>query len=193
MRPIPADRLLAIRGQVGVVNEKYALKPSPDGYLEARIPSLAIPAKMTLAIDWTSTGADEPFDVVFPSYSVANDTTNFMLPPTPIPDSLAGILAALRDDQHDARSVLDGSGIFAYAPAIRARDHLLALDEYVMRLAPAAQPRAGAAVRAAMRAAWLLHIASDAGISPWQVSGSVDVLTGALDDVVAAFGGGASR
>jgi hypothetical protein len=189
MRAIAPDRLPGIRGRIGVGGETFALRPSGDGFLEARIPSSAIPARMTLELALTA-GDEQPFDLVFPGYSVESQAFDFVLPPTPIPDSLAGLLAALRDDARDAHASLGGNGlIFAYAPAVRARDHLLALDAHVARLAPPARPRAEAAVLAAVRAAWLLHVAADAGISPWQIGGSVGVLTEALDEVVDAFGG----
>jgi hypothetical protein len=189
MRPMAPDRRLDIRGRIGVGSETFALRPSDDGFLEARIPSSPIPAQMTLDIAWTR-GPDERFNLVFPAYSVDSRAFDFTLPPTPIPDTLSGLLAALRDDARDAHASVDGDGlIFAYAPAVRARDHLLALEAYVPRLAPSRRPRAEAALLAAVRGAWLLHIAADSGISPWQISGSVGVLTEALDEVVDAFGG----
>jgi hypothetical protein len=193
MRPLPPDRVLALSGRIDVAAQAFTLKPTTEGFLETRIPSLPLPAQMVLEIAFRQGAVAERFPLAFPGYSVDNRPFDFLLPPTPIPDTMAGLLSALRDDARDAHASVAGSAsIFAYAPAIRARDHLLALDSYVPTLAPPAQPHAEAAVRAAIRAAWLLHVAADNGISPWAVRGSVDVLTEALDDVVGAFGGTSS-
>jgi hypothetical protein len=193
MRPVAPDRLLSIHGSINVAGQAFPLRPTTDGFLEARVPTLPLPASMTLDIALGQGLGDERFAITFSGYSVESRPYDFLLPPTPIPGTLAALLTALHDDQRDAQASVDSNGlIFAYAPAVRARDHLLALDGYVPSLAPAARPRAEAAIRAGVRAAWLLHVAADDGISPWAVRGSVGVLSEALADVVAAFGG-ASR
>jgi hypothetical protein len=193
MRPIPPDRLLGLRGRIAVAGQAYELRPSSAGLLEARIPSLAVPARMTLEMSLTPGGVEEPFSLVFSGYSVEKDTIDFVLPPTPIPGTLAGLLSALRDDKRDAHDTVNGGGLtVAYAPAVRARDHVLALEPYVSALPPAARPRADAAALAALRAAWLLHVAADNALTPFEVRAAADLLADALDDVVDAFDG-ASR
>jgi hypothetical protein len=192
MRPLPPEELSAISGQIVVHGAAFALQPSRKGFLEAGIPSIQAPAQMTLRL-LLSPGTNEEFPLAFRQFSEDGQAFDFMLPPTAIPDTLSGLLEALRDDARNARASVNGQElIFAYAPAVHARDHVLALEAYLPGLAPRNRPRAEAAILAAVRAAWLLHIAADAGISPWHVSGSVGVLTEALDDVIGAFGG-ASR
>lgn len=189
MRPMPPDRLRGLRGRVRVGDRAYDLVPSSAGLLEGRIPSLAVPARMTVEMSLTPGGVEEPFTVVFSGYSVEKDTIDFVLPPTPIPGTLAGLVSALRDDKRDVHGTVNAGGLtVAYAPAVRARDHLLALEAYLPTLAPSARPRADAAALAALRAAWLLHVAADNGMSPFEVRASADLLADALDEVVEAFG-----
>jgi hypothetical protein len=189
MRPLTADGLVGIRAQVAIGSEVHTLQPSTGGFLEAAIPSLTAPAQMTLRFARPPAG-EEQIPLTFDGHSEENQAFSFMLPPTPIPGTLAGVLEALRGDARDARaSVENTASIFAYAPAVRARDHLMALERYLPALAPAARPRAEATILAGVRAAWLLHTAADSGISPWQITGSVDILSEALDDVISAFGG----
>jgi hypothetical protein len=190
MRPIPPDRLLGLRGRIRVGDQAYELRPSSAGLLEGRIPSLAVPVRMTLEMSLTPGGEQEPFSLVFSGYSVDKETTDFVLPPTPIPGTLAGLLSALRDDKRDAHGTVNAGGLtVAYAPAVRARDHLLALETYLPTLVPSARPRADAAALAALRAAWLLHVAADNALTPFEVRAAADLLADALDDVVDAFGG----
>lgn len=189
MRQVSQEQLHGINGQVVVGSETFPLRQSPEGFLEAQIPEQSVPAQLTLRLTLPPGGDEKQFALTFRDQSVDSGVVDFMLPPTPIPPTMEGIVAALREDGRDARATVSGRDlVFAYAPAARARDHLLALEPHVAMLAPAAQPRAAAAILAAVRAAWLLHTASDAGLSPFQTAGAVDILVDALEDVVSAFG-----
>jgi hypothetical protein len=191
MRPLSSERLRAITGRLNTGDGEVAMQLT-DGHLEARIPSLMLPAEMTLDVGLVPGTADESFHFVFSDYSAESVDVSFELPPTTIPDTLPGILAALREDQREAQALMDERNFtFAYAPAVRARDRLLALEPYVPRLAPDARAPAGAAILAGVKTAWLLHVISDNASFPEQVRTTVAAMRDALDEVIAAFGGSA--
>jgi hypothetical protein len=187
-QPLPVSRLRAVTGRVmiGHASWKLVLREH-DRVFEARIPVLKLPGELDLELKLTGRDAVAGYHFVFPVLSDEHAMT-FALEPTVIPATLAGLLDALRKDVRDCERLIDsGQSAYAFGPAVRARDHGLALERYAARLAP--HPRAGAesAVRDVVRAAWLVHTVVDNGTIE-QTRAALEQLRAAVGDAPAAFG-----
>jgi hypothetical protein len=163
-RPLPEARLRELGGRIVVGDVSAPLAVAADAeYLEARLPTLKMPADLSLVLSVPGR-EDEGFQFSFHAYSDERNAVRYPIEPTVIPDSLPGILAALKVDGDDIDAVFSrGQLAFVYAPADRARDHVLALEAYLPGLAVAKRAQAEELIRTAVRAAWLLHVASDEG------------------------------
>lgn len=183
------DRLRSFGARVDVAEGRGTpLTLTSDGTLEAQIPSLPLPARITVTM--TTDSGDERLPFVFPTYSKATDADMFPLLPTEIPATLPALLSALASDVADARLlVARGDVLFVYAAAVRARDRGLALEAYVAARPQADQARARSSVMDVVRTAWLLHIAADSGTTP-QARAAVDALHAAVLDATAVFAEG---
>ena len=186
-RPLPEARLRELGGRIVAGDVSVPLTMSVDAeYLEARLPTLKLPAELSLVLAVPGR-ADEGFQFSFHAYSDEQNAVRFPIEPTAIPDSLSGILSALRTDQDEIEAVfLRGQLAFVYAPADRARDHLLALEAYLPDLDAPGRARAEELIRAGVRAAWLLHVASDEGTLA-QANAARTGLSTAIADAIAAF------
>lgn len=187
-QPLPAARLRAISGhlQIGTVSRKLVLREH-ERMFEARIPILTLPGELQVQLKLPGRAALEGFQFIFPQLSDERAMT-FALEPTVIPATLAGLLDALRQDVRDCERLIEGGqSAYAFGPAVRARDHGLALERHAARLAP--DPRAGAesAVRDVVRAAWLVHTVVDNGTIE-QIREALSELRAAVDGAPAAFG-----
>lgn len=186
-RPLPEARLRELAGRIVVGDVSVPLAVAADAeYLEARLPTLKMPAELSLVLSVPGR-EDEGFQFSFHAYSDERNAVSFPIEPTIIPDSLPGILAALRADGDDIDAVFSrGQLAFVYAPADRARDHALALEAHLPGLAVAKRAQAEELIRIAVRAAWLLHVASDEGTLA-QANMARTGLSAAMAKVAAAF------
>ena len=134
-RPLGPAGLRAIRGRVLIGNAVFPLiLREHDRLFEARIPVLRPPAE--LIVELRSPGRAEPdgFQFIFGGFTDER-ALSFATDPTVIPRTLPGVLDALKKDVRDAeRLMADNQSAYVFAPALRARDHVLALDRYLTTL-----------------------------------------------------------
>lgn len=185
-RAVSIDRLKAISGTVEAGGEKSRLRLRDDGYFEARLPTLKVPAEILLVLE--DDGDTGGMNFIFASHSDER-ALSFALLPTVIPDTLAATLGALRRDVADATDLIkQQQSAFVFAPAVRARDHALSLERF-LPASPASRAKAEAAIRETVRVAWLLHIVVDEG-SVDDVQAALDELRRAVDELPAVLGSG---
>lgn len=189
-RLLPVDRLRAVRGRVLVGDRAFPLELQPGvAFLEARIPTMPIPAQFSVQVEVAPGGPEEGFELLFSDYSDERRARGEALP-TVSPTTLPGILAAVRQDRRDGQWLLDrGELVTVSIPAERIRYRVLELEPYISRLRVSARPRAEAALLTAVRAVWLLHTATDYG-NDVQIGAAFAALGLALDEVEAAFATG---
>ena len=112
---------------------------------------------------------------------------NYVVPPTVIPQTLAGILDMLRKDEREVQAMIDGTSSEGLYPAFtRVRDLGVALESYVPRLPAERRARASVAVRETVRLAWLMHEAADFGAGG-HTRMALERLRPAIAELVAAF------
>jgi hypothetical protein len=159
---------------------------SDKHYFEAGVETKAPPMTVTVALARGAGRPEERVRFTFAALSV-DEPPVFVLPPTVIPRTRAGIVALLRVEAREAGALLDGTSTRgAYVAIARVRDLALALDRYTPDLAAAARPRAESAIRAAVRAAWLLHVSLDEGM-PFQTRMAANGLSEAIEELLTAF------
>jgi hypothetical protein len=187
-RPLALERLRAMSGRVVIGTATFPLVlRAHDRMFEARIPTLKIPAELIVELRWPGRAEPEGLQVIFPHLTDVRART-FALEPTVMPRTLAGLLEALRKDAIDGERLIDeGQSAYVFGPAVRAKDHALALDPFVAALAADPRARAESAVRAAVRAAWLLHTAGDDGTIE-QTREAAAQLRDAVKDVASLLG-----
>jgi len=186
-RPLNEARLRTLGGRivVGDVSTPLVVGTEAD-YLEARLPTLKLPAEISLVLSVPGR-VDEGFQFSFHGYSDERNAIRFPIEPTVIPDSLPGIVAALTAARDEVEAVFSrGQLAYVYAPADRARDLALALESFLADLPAADRARAGELIRVAVRAAWLLHVASDEGTLA-QADAARIGLNATIAEVIAAF------
>jgi hypothetical protein len=186
--PLPVERMRDIRGEV--VDGDRVVAPlllSNDGeYFEARIEPKQPPLSITVALRLSGAAPPERVAFTFAVLSV-DEAALFEVPPTGIPTALPDILALLRVERAETQRLADGESTRSvYVEIVRVRDLALALESYVRQLPPAAHVRADTAIRAAVRASWLLHLSADNGL-PQQTQLAVKNTRDAVDELVAAF------
>jgi len=185
-RPLPNERLRDIRGSAAAAGATSALVLREDeGYFEARLPTLPMPAEIELQLTLPG-GASDGVYFIFPSHSDDRALT-FALEPTLIPASLALTVAALQADVRAAADLLaQQQSAYAFGPAIRVRDHALSLERFLPATGES-RARAQTQIREAVRIAWVLHVANDK--SPLaQVQGAIDELRRAVGELGFVFG-----
>ena len=186
-RPLSEARLRELGGRIvmGEVSAPLAVGADAE-YFEARLPTLTMPAELALVLSVPGY-PDEGFQFSFHAYSDERNAVRYPIEPTVIPDSLPGILSALKTDLDQVAAVFaKGQLAFAYAPADRVRDHMLALETYLPGLPAAKRARVEGQIEAAVRAAWLLHTASDEGTLAQADAARVG-LVAAVAEVMASF------
>jgi hypothetical protein len=187
-RPLAPARVRGIHAWIEAKGQQVPLIPAADGsFLVARVPPMSVPAQIPVQIRLTEGAEPEGFYFTFADYS-DEQALGFSLEPTVIPATSAGVVAALRGDGREAETlVARHENAFVFAPATRGKDHALALERFLPQLAAGRRPRAAAAIRAVVRAAWLLHTAGDDGTAD-QVSAAAAGFRAAIDEAAAAFG-----
>jgi hypothetical protein len=189
--PAPVERLRDIEGVVRTGDSETALVLlEVDGYFEARIPTLPLPAAMLIVLKTSAGRSEDRLAVAFETYSP--DAIGFgRAAPPEIPDSLPGILRGLADDRRAAQALMDKGEVAAVSvPEERIRELALALVPYLDRLPRERRQSGNAALTEAIRASWLLHLATDYGNQP-QWLAAFKQLADAVDRITAAFSGGA--
>lgn len=141
----------------------YPLLPSREGeYLEASVPSAALPIELAAKIQFEKDGPFERFDFVFQNLSTpsaAEPRTAFELVVPVTPEAIA---AAIVEREKLVEDLL-AKGAFneIYVPALEAKDLALALERQVPS---APDPSALAwALKELVRSAWLLDDYGDLG------------------------------
>jgi hypothetical protein len=170
---LPAERLRSVSARVIASGVETALTPSSGGpYLEARIATQRLPATFTLIVKPSPTAEEQRVNLTFVDLGV--EPLDAAVPPTIIPRTVAGILAAI-EEQTRAAEKLSAAGGYGqlFIPAGHLRDLLLAMP-----------PQSGLAP--AMRAAWLVHLSGDDG-SPRQARTAVGELRKAIDQLSGYF------
>lgn len=190
-RPLPLERLRTITGSVTAAGATAPLVlRDEDGWFEARIPSLPLPGELTVQLRFVPDGEPEGFHFIFPGYTDERALT-FALEPTVLQDSAAGLLTAMQDDVREVAALIERhQSAYAFAPAVRLRDRLLALEKFLPPAGHAMHRRADAALRDAVRVSWLLHVAADEGAPP-QLAAALEEMRAALAEVTVVIAGGA--
>jgi hypothetical protein len=190
-RPLALERMRQLRASVDVGGQTLPMLLASDGSaFIARVPPLKIPAQLVARVNLSSAGEPEGFALNFYGFSDEHGPS-FDVEPTVMPKSRSAIVAALRDDVRDVeRLVRSEQGPFVFAPAVHGRDHALGLEPFLPQLGAAARPRAQDAIRAVVRAAWLLHIAGDDGNNE-QVRGAAIAFQAAVAEIAEIFSGAA--
>jgi hypothetical protein len=189
-RALTPARRRALSGRIVDGDREVApLALSGDGhYFEAQVEPQQPPVTVTVALRSIAGRPDERLTFTFARFS-DNEPATFVLPPTLIPKTLPGIVALLRIEARESRALIEGtSSRGVYVAIARVRDLALALDRYVATLAAGRRARADTAIRAAVRASWLLHVAADEGM-PFQTRMAAEILRDAIDELLAALAG----
>lgn len=187
--PLPTEVLREIEGSVMAGGRESSLALLElNGYFEARIPTLTLPASIIVRMKASSDSASEQLRFSFSDYSP--ELRGISTPsPAEIPDTLEGIVKALADDRRDVDTVIKQEDMpLLLVIEDRIRDRVLAVDPYVDRLPLDQQAHARAAITAVVRSCWLLHTALDYGTRP-QLDAAVTQMGEALDRVFAAVSG----
>jgi hypothetical protein len=208
-KPLAIDRLRQVTGRIVTKEapaagagepkelEAFPLELSPDGqpFLIARIGTLQTPAEITAKIKLRADVDEQRFDFVFAGFSTESESapaTGGMvaLEPTPIPDTAAGVIASLQDQDRELKQLVDGGQFgLLYVTAFRARDLALALEAHAALLPADRRARAEAAVTRMVQAAWLLDAAGDLG-NRAQVVAAYARFAAGLTEAAAQFAGG---
>lgn len=183
--PIPLERLRTIEATaVAAGRESPFILLESDGYFEARIATLMLPAAISVRFKTPAAAPDERFDFEFRDYSpaVALD----IMSPVEVPGTLQGILGALADERRLAQSIIDRQ---QFPELLGTEDHIrdlvLAIEPYLERLSAGRRERAQDAITAVVRACWLLHTSLDYGTIA-QRDAALAQLNDTLDRTVAA-------
>jgi len=186
--PIALEKLRDF--EIGVVaggRESPFVLLEVEGYFEARIPTLTLPATMALRLRPDTSAEAELLTFSFSDYSAAvyGSTAPAEIPPTP-----AAILDAMADEWRTMEALIDrGAFLELLGPEDRIRELVLALEPHLEARPPSERIRAQSAITATVRAGWLLHTALDYGSGAQRTAAIAD-LDHALREVAAAVGGG---
>jgi hypothetical protein len=190
-RPLPAARLKTVRGRLEMGGRSIPLAASSAGsYLDARIDSVALPARMTAKLQIKPDAPEYRFDFAFPAVTreptaaraaaaargaaVKPAVTRSTTPageasPDPtavevaIPSTLPEILTQLRTRDREVRDLIDRGNLAAvFVPAFQARDLAIALEARLDTLT-SGRDGASAAILGLVRAAWMLDASGDVG------------------------------
>lgn len=164
----------------------YPLTPSGDGsYLEARIPTSALPLEIAAKIQFEKDGPFERFDFVFASFS-----TRTVLPTTAtelvLPTEPEAVAAAIVERDRRVKDLL-AKGAFneVYVPALEAKDLALALEAHLSN-APGSTSLAWA-LKELVLTAWLLDGYGDLG-NKGKVLSAYDRFEEAAAQIASAYG-----
>lgn len=185
-RPLPLERLRQVSGRLiaGGVRSPLVLRER-EALFEMRLPVVSVTTHLSLELTPSNGASPETFQFAFADYT-DESVLKVAHEPTPIPETLDATLEALLDDVRDADGLIERrQSAYVFAPAVRARDHALALERFLPQLGDV-RPRAEAAIREVVRVAWLLHIATDEG-TPAQVEGALDELSRLIAELVPVF------
>lgn len=187
--PLPVERLREFAGTVRAADRESPLRLiEVDGFYEARIATLSLPATVEVELQPSPGDRTERLSFTFEAYSV--DRSGLMMTaPIEIPPTLKGILDALAENRRELRTLVErGEFMAVYGPDDRIRDLVLATEPYVAQLPEAAQ-RAVEAVRTdVIRTGWLLHTAIDYG-GEAQARAAAQMFDAGLDRLAALFSG----
>jgi hypothetical protein len=188
-RPLPADRLKQVTGRVvtGSVFDPvsqttrelaaHALAPEGDGnWLEARIDSMPLPARITARIALTPGAGESRFDFTFSAYSreapaepsspASGDSgvADPIFVPRPVPATVNEILSDLRERNEHVKTLVDRGDLSrVYFPAFQGKELALALLARNGDLPADRRRLLDAAVVRLVRAAWLIDAHGDSG------------------------------
>jgi hypothetical protein len=193
--------------------EAYTLRRSSNNaYLEARIPSVRLPAEVTAKIRFTADGEEYRFDFAFPSYSkeplrgarpvttttttttptmptatTAADTATPAVSTPEMPDTTVGLLTELRTQSDQVEALLrQGAFTQVYVPAMSTKDLALALEARSGELPADRRPRVASAVRRVVLAAWQLDWYGDLGNGE-KLTDVYHAFAAAVQDLTAAY------
>ena len=217
-RPLPAAGLKAVRAHLEVAGHSIPLAASSAGsYMDARIGSVTLPARMTAKLQIKPDAPEYRFDFAFPAVTrdpdsaVARNTASarsttakspaarspaptLEVSPDPaaiqvaIPSTVPEILTQLRTRDREVRDLIDRGNLAAiFVPAFQARDLAIALEARLDTLT-SSRDSASAAIVRLVRAAWMLDASGDTG-NREQATAAYGVLHQAATAVDAAFAG----
>jgi hypothetical protein len=187
--PVPLERLRGIEGvAVASGRESPLTLLEADEYFEARLPTLELPAVISVRLKASPAAAEDRLTFSFTDYSPIVLGLGIAAP-AEIPGTLAGLLSAVADDQRAVPVLISQSDIAGLFDAEnRIRERVLAIEPYLEPLPAEAKLAAQAAITAVVRACWLLHTVMDYGTPP-QRDAAVKQLVYAVDRVLAAVSG----
>lgn len=189
--------------------EVYPLVPSADGmYFEAQVGSLASPAEITAKVTFDPSKPEERFDFVFmtatpevPRTAPATTATSPTVETAPLPtlrlfdgatdaipatpDAIVGEILAR--DTKIQELIRTGAFTEVFIPALEAKELALALEPHLGGLPAPSQRRVESAVKAVVRAAWLLDWYGDLG-NRVRVNEAYGVFGPAIAEIRGAYG-----
>lgn len=187
-QPLSAENLRALNIRIVANGNEQPMAISTDGLRVEHQLARAFAAPMTVTVGLTATAASGL--VISFTFSQLNDgdAETFIIPPTIVPATRAGILEMLKTESAESQAILDGSPSHGvYIAVTRVRDLALALEAYLAELTLADRTRATTAIREAVRTSWLLHTAADNGV-PSQTRLGVMQMREAIEELLSAFG-----
>ena len=208
-RPLPLDQARLVTGSVVTTSSTaFPLALKANGrYLEARVDTHTLPAVVTATITFKADGPSYRFDFAFPAItkdplpplavraltpaSPADAAraagVDPSLIPTPIPDTVEGMIAELKTRDGQIRDLIQlGALTDVYAPAFQAKDLALALDAHIAQVSADRRAAIEPAIKELVRTAWLLDAFGDTG-NRQQITGAYALFSSALTTIESAI------
>jgi hypothetical protein len=208
-RPLPLDQAKHVTGTVTTADRAPVplLLKANGRYLEARVDAHVLPIRVAASITFNAGGPAYRFDFAFPATTkdplppVAVRATTPPSPadaaraagvdpsliPTPIPDTIDAMVAALKTRDGQIRDLIRrGALTDVYAPAFQAKDLALALDEHIAQIPVDRRSAIEPAIRELVRTAWLLDAFGDTG-NRQQLTDAYALFSSALNRIESAI------
>jgi hypothetical protein len=169
--------------------ESAAVLIEIDRHFEARVPTLRLPAAISVRFKASPESPGELLQFTFDDYSQQIDPSDRPAP-AEIPDTLAGILRALEEDRQALHKIFaEGIDAGRMLPIEdRVRDHVLAIEPYLEPLTGARRSGAEYAITRVVRSCWLLHTVMDHG-NDAQLAAALTEVNDALTRLQASVSG----
>lgn len=188
--PITLDTLRDVQlTAVAGATESAAALMEIDGHFEARIPTLQLPAAISVRLKMPDDAREDLLVFTFDDYSKQID--DIARPsPADIPDTLNGILRVLEEDRLALQAIFaektDATRLLPVEE--RVRERVLAIEPHLAASPETRRTQAQSAITVVMRSCWLVHIALDFG-NEQQLRDAVSQLNDALTRLPAQVSG----
>ena len=174
----------------------FPLLPSPDGYLEAEVGDLPMPAEVIVKLQIVEDFPEDRFDFIFAELS-SEDGDVAALPPATapaalplaerirpgIPELTSEIVSGITERNAEINTLVAQGGFTEiFIPALQSKELALALHERAEDLPLERRNEVRIAVRSLVRAAWLLDWYGDLG-NKQQVGDAYDIFNEAVTQI----------